>query len=55
MMTGCIVTRTAFHIKQTSIPTKQYLCDEIMKAEKWHQGDDNLYRLVNAYYPNLHK
>ena len=30
--TGCIITRTAHHIKQIQISTELYLCDEITKA-----------------------
>ena len=45
--TGYIFIRTAGHMKQ--IITEQYLHDEIMKAERNYQSDNDFNRIVNSY------
>ena len=62
MKTGCIITCTACQIKETLIPTEQYLHDELTMVENQCQGDNDFNRFVkensmaytNAYHTQPH-
>ena len=49
MKTGHIKTRTAYHVKQTTISTAQYIEDESTKAKHWPQHSSDFDKVVNAY------
>ena len=43
-----IINRTAHHIRQTSISTEQYLCNEMTKAKHQSQHNEDFHILVSA-------